>query len=644
VEVTGSAAVGSDMLFSAKESIDNTERATIALVLLILLLVYRAPGLVLVPLTAIVASTILAMDLVAVLASWSPQLDWLDFKIFKTTRIFIVVILFGAGTDYCLFLIARYREELERGLTPADAIARALGKVGSALAGSALTTIVGLGMMVFADFGKFRNSGPAIALCLTVALVACVTLAPALLRAMGTWVFWPWKPRAKEPRPAEMFGKGGRHPISHGKAESNTQLPRAGPPFQSASGAPGLFAGFWSWLSRAVLARPGLILVTAVLGLAPLAYAGLSVPLTYDLLSELQADRPSVRGTRLVQQHFGPSEIDPVTLLAHVPHAELDSREGRHQIALLTKELYDFTYVDSAGQTVQPVRSVRSLAEPLGNPPGSFNLFSRAVRDKIFVLKNPQTKRYYCSETPPYDGKVARFDLVFQYAPFSSESIRLLDSIEEFLEAKAESPTSHWHGARFLFTGTTAGIRDLETVTHSDQIRIQVLVVLAVFGVLLLILRRPGICVYLILSVLFGYFVTIGATELFFGWYYGSTYHGLDWKVPIFLFVILVAVGEDYNIYLVTRVFEEQRRRGTEDGLQTALVRTGGIITSCGVIMAGTFASMMTGTLRAMHELGFALSLGVLLDTFVIRTVLVPAFLVLLARWRGDGNREVESK
>ena len=610
--ISGSAAVGFDMLYSANESIQNTEMSTVVLVVLILVLVYRAPGLVIVPLVTILASVVLAMDLVATLAwmsGFSGHFEWFDFKIFKTTKIFVIVILFGAGTDFCLFLISRYREELQRGLNPGRAVAVALRQVGNALTGSALTTVFGLGMMFFADFGKFSNSGPAIALCLVVTLIACLTLAPAMLRAGGRIVFWPFlsslTPQAKDAPASSLMDR------------------------------------FWQRVSRIVIARPGLILVGSLLLLAPMVCVGWSVPVTYDLLSEMQADRPSVQGTRLLRRHFVTAEIDPVTLLVYRPDAELFSkeadgkptRESQQRIAVLTKALFNLEYVDSEGQRIRPITSVRSLSEPLGNRPGSFSPFSSAGLDKLAVLKSPQARAMYVSQAAGYSGKVARFDLVFQYDPFSRESVDLLGDVKRQLETMAADPKSKWHGAEFRFVGTTAGIRDLAAVTTSDQTRIQQLVVIAVLFVLVLILRRPVICIYLILSVLLGYFVTIGTTELFFAWLHGDTYTGLDWKLPLFLFVILVAVGEDYNIYLVTRVFEEQKRLGPTEGLRVAVARTGGIITSCGVIMAGTFASMITGTLRTMHEMGFALAVGVLLDTFVIRTILVPAFLVYPARW-----------
>ncbi|MEX2558749.1 MAG: MMPL family transporter [Pirellulales bacterium] len=597
--VTGSAAIGGDMLASAAQSVRNTEVATVVLVVVILLLVYRAPVLVLIPLATIAVAVAVSLDLVALLtqAHRVAWLEWLDFKVFKTTKIFVVVILFGSGTDFCLFLISRYKEELEAGFDSKQAVARALGHVGEALAGSALTTILGLSTMFFADFEKYRNSGPAIGLCLAVALAACLTLAPALLRAVGGAVFWP-------------FGS-----VLSRRAD---EAARGAAPVNG-----GLFGGFWDFTSRAIIARPGTILLASLFVLSPLAWRGLSVEVSYDLLGELRDDRPSVQGTRLLRRHFYAGDTGPVTVLAHRQGAGFDTPEQEQEVARLTKLLYD----------LPGVRSVRSLAEPLGDQPGLFNPFSAAGRRKLAARKHPQSTAIYLSQAPGFRGEVTRLDVILAVDPFSRTAVETLDQIDRILRGLSNNPESPWHGTSFVYAGTTAGVRDLKAVTQSDQVLIQRLVVVAVLMVLIVILRRPLICLYLIVTVLFSYLVTIGATELVFGWLYPS-FDGLDWKVPIFLFVILTAVGEDYNIYLVTRVFEEQRRWGPLEGLRQAVVRTGGIITSCGVIMAGTFLSMMFGTLRGMLELGFALSLGVVLDTMVVRPVLVPAFLALLHKPR----------
>lgn len=599
--ISGSAAVGGDMLRAAAESIKNTELLTTVLVIVILLVVYRAPLLAAIPLITIVVSLSLSLDALALLTQVDQisGMSWWDFKVFKTSKIFIVVILFGAGTDFCLFLIARYREELERGLPPAEAVGMALEGVGSALGASALTTILGLGMMFFAEFGKFHNSGPAIGFCLTITLVACLTLAPAMLRALGTRVFWPFH-RGIGPRSDEA-----RESIS-----PSTRV--------------------WQRLAIWIVGYPGRILVVSVLLLLPLAGIGLFTAdhVTFDFLSELASDRTSIRGTNLLKQHFPVGEGGPIVVLAHKPNAGFVD-ENSDVPASAMAGILELTV---AMNDIPGINSVRSLYEPLGDPPKRVSILSSAATRKIFLREHDLTKSVFLAQSARHRGNVTRFELIMDDDPFSQQAMQTFSRLNDRLLVLSETPASFWHGASFAYTGTTAGIYDLRQVTRIDNLRIRTLVVIAVFVVLLVILRHPLICCYLIVSVLFSYLVTIGATELFFHWAYGDTFQGLDWKVPIFLFVILVAIGEDYNIYLVTRVFEEQQQHGPFAGLRRAIVRTGGIITSCGMIMVGTFVSMTSGSLRGMIELGFALSLGIFLDAFIVRPILVPAFLALLYR------------
>ncbi len=710
VGISGSAAVGGDMLSAAQESIANTEYATVILVVAILLVVYRAPLLVAIPLLTIAVAMVVATGTVAGLTQVNhlPGMDWWNFMIFKTTKIFVVVILFGAGTDFCLFLISRFKEELEAGYNNAEAVARALAGVGEALVASAMTTILGLGMMFFAEFGKFRNSGPAIGLCLTVTLLACLTLAPALLRALGPLVFWPFSASLASAPVSVARSRGKRTWLSLLPFTQRSSTAEAGPP-------PTRSLRFWDWTAHMIVTRPGRILVTSLILMAPFAWFGSGLPpvvllagpkpsppplplvaddtdevndpaaedgenlesegeaselvggalestpntastnwcfppaswydtrngrerVTYDLLTELGEERPSKVGTEILRRHYSLGESGPLIILAHRDDAGLDSTSGMTAIEDLTKRLYmdrdeDASESDSdATVSDAGIESVRSIAEPLGERSSTRpGLFSKKARQKAVLRSHSLSRSIFLTSVPALEGDVTRFELVLRDNPFSIEATRLLNRVDQMLTQLAKDPESYWYNTKFLYSGTTAAIRDLRSVTASDNVRIMILVVLAVLAVILVILRRPLVCLYMIASVLFGYYVTIGATELLFSWYYGASFAGLDWKVPLFLFVILVAIGQDYNIYLATRVYEEERFHGPLRGLRRAIVRTGGIITSCGVIMAGTFISMTTGTLRGMIELGVALSLGVMLDTFVVRPILVPAFLAFLA-------------
>jgi RND superfamily putative drug exporter len=597
IGISGAAAIAADMRLAAEESLHNTESTAIVLVVLILLLVYRAPGLVMVPLLAILASWAFSIGLIALLAQCSRQTAWFDFKVFRTTQIFIVVILYGATTDYCLFLVSRYAEELKGGLPRREAVEAAVARVGPAITASAMTTILSLGMMIFAEFGKFRYGGPTIALSLLVALAASLTLAPALLLGGGAKVFWPFGLRVRQ---------------SWEEGDSHSFLGR-----------------LWGKIGDTLVAHPRTILAASLLILAWPTYVGLSVPTSYDLLGELNRDRFSIRGTDLLRRYFPPGQIGPITILARADAPVFKTIEGKSQISRLTKDLSELTYSDSQGVRSRPIIGVRSLTNPLGGAPGVMDPFTLLGRRNLAARSSPRTIALYLARVPDFAGKVTRLDLLTRYDPFSAESVRLLEQVRQRLLSLTRDPASPWHGIEFRLVGISAGIHDLRIVNQSDFVRIAALTRFWVFVVLLVLLRRLFISLFLILTVLWGYLITIGVTKVVFMWFYGAAFVGLGWQLPVFLFVILVAVGEDYNIYLVVRVVEEQQRRGAVEGVRAALVRTGGIITSCGVIMAGTFAAMITGTLRGMHEMGFALAFGVLLDTFVIRTIIVPTFLAI---------------
>ncbi len=600
--VTGSAVVGHDINTAANESIANTSRTTVILVILILLVVYRSPLLAMVPLVTIALSLLVSFWTIALLTTFPS----LGFQVINITRVFIVVILFGAGTDYCLFLIARYSEELGRGRTRLDALREAIDQVGGALIASAGTVIVGLGMLYFSSFAQIRYTGPTIALSLAVALAASLTLAPTLLAGLRGAMFWPFRAPHLEPtspRESESLGEG----------ESLDSLPTK---------------GFWVNVADLVVRHPIAILSVCLLVLGTLAAVGARTKTNYNQLADLDRDRPSVIGAAVVRRYFAVGELSPATVLIENPVLDFRSPPGREAIAETSRRL----------AAIDNVAEVRSLTQPVGRPPSApaaAGFFGR-VADQALRLG---AESRYVSLHPASRSDlnhITRFDVVFRTDPFSAVSMETLERVREVLQA-ATADDQPLKGTRTIgLVGSTSAVNDLRRVTTSDERRMYVLVTLGVYAILVLLLRRPGISLYLMGTVVLGYLASLGLTDLVFHALHRGPepWGGLDWTVGFFLFVILVAVGEDYNILLMARVIEEERKHGVVDGTRRAVAHTGGIISSCGLIMAGTFGSMLTGNLTSLRELGFALGLGVLLDTFLVRPILVPAFVVLVDRVR----------
>ncbi|MBM80243.1 MAG: transporter [Planctomycetaceae bacterium] len=608
--ISGSATVGRDLIRAAQESAKATELWTILLVVFLLIVIYRAPALALIPLITVAVSVEISLGVLGLLA----QADLVS--LFSGIELYVTVLSYGAGVDYCLFLIARYKEELDQSDHYEEAVSSSLGKVGAALTASAGTVMCGIGMLVFAQFGKFHQAGIGITLGLAIVLCAALTLSPALLRLFGRWAFWP------QTQGATATAVGGWLSPTNliGRLLEQDYIQR-----------------LWDKVGEALLKRPGTILVGSFAVMTPFAVVAVMYysDLSYGLLSELPGDNTSVLGAKAVQTHYPAGMASPVTVLLKNEEIDFSRRSGEDFVETLSERM-------QARFEELHLADIRSITSPLGishTQKVDFSKMSVAERlrhNATIKAERGRARPYYVGQQGPLKDHITRLDFVLAEDPFSRDSIQRVDSLqvavaEEIANIEKEAEEEAAVGKNELFViGSTASIRDLKAVTDADQVNVDILVLLGVFLILVVLLRKPGVSFYLIVSVFFSYLVTLGITIALFYSFDPAGFSGLDWKVPMFLFTILIAVGEDYNIFLMTRIEEEQAVHGNIDGVIVALSRTGSIISSCGVIMAGTFSSLLAGSLVGMHQLGFALAFGVLLDTFVVRPVLVPAFLILV--------------
>jgi RND superfamily putative drug exporter len=623
--VTGSSGYGCDYAEAAEESNKRTSVATVAAVLLILVLVYRAPLAALIPLAAVSLAAIVVLKLRVIFSH-------LGLHSGTAESIFVFVLLYGAGTDYSLLLISRYREYVMSAMDPRRAVAAAINSTLPAIVASGITNSLGLLTLCTAQFKIFQTTGPAVAVALGIMMLAALTLVPALLSFFSGAIFWPRRKGglAATQRGARVSGESAANTLPSGSPlneEDRPALATSSPVSPLRRGSP-----LWRRVAILVTARPlRTLAICAGLFCIP-AFAGARVEWVYDQLTTLSPKYGAVRGMEMVKRHWGVGELGPANILVEAAHP-LTAAQWRDFSAKLTE----------AFERLPGVQDVRSLSQPVGKtPPEPPSLNPLTLVSGL--LTGPMVQQATLSAYVSADRQAMQATVILRDSALTLQAMSTVVEVRRTAETLARAALP---GGKVLVGGATAYMEDEREVTSSDFHRIAILTVSVIFLILLILLRRPVLALFMAACTLLGYLAALGITLWVFTGLLGSS--GLDWKVQIFLFVVMVAVGVDYSIFLGARLVEETGRRrggasagpagatgahvGAGAAIRRAVVHTGPVISSCGVIMAATLGTLMTGDLVLLHQLGFAMALGMLLDTFVVRPLLVPSFAMILAWW-----------
>jgi len=524
VKVTGPAGFAADAI-EVFEGINGTLLfSALLLVFVLLILIYRSPIFWIIPLFAVIFAEVSTRSI-------GYGLTELGVTVNGQSSSILSILVLGAGTDYALLLVSRYREELRKHADKHEAMALALRTAGPAIVASGSTVIAALLCLTVAEVEGTAGLGPIGALGIAVAMVTMLTLLPALLVILGRWVFWH--------PPVFGWTNGIPHAGDEGADETH---------------------GAWRRVGDRVARSPRRVWV----GTAALLAVG---------------------AIGLLTMNTGLTQADAY-------RDEVESLQGQE---LLAKSF-------PAGAS--------AATEIIVAEPGDIEAVSQAVGDVEGVAE--------VAPTELSSGSGTLVNATLEPEPYSSEAFNLIPE----LRAAAKQAS----GPETLVGGPSAIEYDLRQAAARDNRVIIPIALVVVLLVLVLLLRSLLAPLLLIGTVILSFAAALGISLVVFDVIFG--FPGVDPSFPLFAFIFLVALGIDYNIFLMARVREETQRHGTRSGMVRGLAVTGGVITSAGIVLAGTFSVLALLPLVFLTEIGFVIAFGVLLDTFIVRSILVPALVL----------------
>ncbi len=585
--VTGPLAIDVANNAKSQTSAGSLQTLSMLFIIALLLFIFRSLLAPFVTLFAPVVVLLLAGGIIGELGNHG-------LNVSQFTQLLMIVLLLGAGTDYGLFLVFRVREEMWSGSNPKEAVAHALSRVGESISASAGTVIFALLTLLFASFGIYKDLGIPLAIAVALMLLAGLTLLPAILAILGRAVFWPSKVRVGDHRKS-----------------------------------------VWGRTASQLVKKPAVTLTIGLVAFAALASfvsayksAGFGGAVTAPKGTAAQL------GSQELASSFPHSASQPTDILFRFSTPIWGHPTLVNQIDRQLRASKLFTGIqgplDPTGVVLSPgaltalhlaLGTAKKLPpiEPLGLlgkiPPHQYNIY-RA------------TSQYISPEGTTLDFQVG----LKAGDPANTPAMEEVPTIRSLTSSIAKDVGANADGV----AGEGPGLYDVSSVSSHDLTHIIPIAALAITLLLAIVLRSLIAPLYLIISVIISYLAALGVSVLIFIEWRGDS--GLTFLLPFLMFIFLLALGEDYNILVMTRIREEFHDLPLRQAVIKAVSTTGPTITSAGLVLAGSFAILAISagngpSSSQVQAIGLGLAIGILMDTFVVRTVLVPSVVSLLGRW-----------
>ena len=579
--VTGDAALTADMEESMMEELSLIEPATVIAIIVLMGLFFRSVVAQFLPLGGVMLALGFSQAMVYAVAVLVAEVHY-------SVVTLLFSILMGVGTDYSIFIVARYREERIKGHNREEAVRISVTWAGESISTSGATVMISFFALGIAEFSMIQTMGIILGLAVAISLLVALTLVPSLIMLLGNRIFWPTR-GARWYRFAERV------------MERRSQGHR----------------GYFYKAATRSIKHAKLVLVAAALISIPTTYVFVTADTSFDFIEGMSSGAESSEGISAMTDAFGAGRIMPSQIV--VVFEDPVFADGNFSLETLDA-------IDDVTQTIASdpnVKQVSGPTNPNGAPIDYVNLSSmspelRASQEALIL------------SMVGIDGRTALFTVVLEAGPMTSESLDTVPALRDDLAA-LQSSSAALATADIYVGGATATIYDLKIDLGRQFTQMEIIVVIGIFLVLLIVLGAVLLSAFALVSIMVSITWAFAVTVGIFGY---ALDEPILWITPLILFIMLMGIGMDYNVFILTRIREEiHKGKDDKDAIVESIDWTGGIITALAVIMGTAFSMMMLASSMMLKEIGFALAFAILLDAMVVRTYIVPAMMTVLGKW-----------